>query len=113
MADHTAAGSRKQLTARGATRNSACQTGTEKELLQCESDRDSWNRIPADIKGEQKIAIFRSKYKKLRAFPMQPAGEWWTDEKGEMRTRLSRTGRSLRGPTWTMDNYTKSKQARK
>ncbi len=37
---------------------------------------DSWKRIPRDLhKIKPKIAIFRSKYKKLIVFPMQPAAE--------------------------------------
>jgi hypothetical protein len=47
------------------------------------------NRIPADIKSEPKIALFRSKYKKLRAFRCNPQLREWTDKKGEMKMRPS------------------------
>jgi hypothetical protein len=34
---------------------------------------ESWNKIPSDLKSETKNVVFRSKYKTLRALPMQPA----------------------------------------
>ena len=34
---------------------------------------ESWNKVPSDLKSETKNVVFRSKYKTLRALPMQPA----------------------------------------
>jgi hypothetical protein len=49
---------------------------------------ESRNRKPAGIKSEPKIALFRSKYKKLRAFSMQPAAERvdWRERRDENET---------------------------
>jgi hypothetical protein len=50
---------------------------------------ESGNKVPSDFKTGYKNVVFRLKYKKLRALPMQPdeARVKWTCERGEMRAR--------------------------